>query len=321
MACLSPMVRTVEGDGSVHIRTAFGWKPEFENLRHRSWQYIPCGHCEGCLARRSKEWADRMMIESTFHENNWFVTLTFNDECLRQHGPSLNVRDVQLFMKLLRQETGQKLRFFAAGEYGDIRKTFRPHYHLIIFGLDLPDGDLLYLRSNKLGQAYWSSKTIEKCWTYGEKNNRKSCGFNVVGKVDYESCRYTARYVQKKLNGPDKIVYDQLGVVPPFCTMSRRPGLGADYMIKNPNWFKQTKIYISTPNGSLDCIAPKYFERQLEKSDPELHELRKYIRSDLAYYQDKAVLSQTDKDKWNYSKTLESNLKKSLEVLTSFETL
>lgn len=312
MACLSPMVRTVEADGSVHIRSAFGWNPEFENLRHRSWTYIPCGHCDGCLARRSKEWADRMMIESTFHENNWFVTLTFDNEHLEEHGPSLNVRDVQLFMKLLRKYTKQKLRYFACGEYGSLNKTFRPHYHLIIFGLDLPEDDRLFLRNNQLNQPYWSSKLIAKCW----KN-----GFNVVGKVDYESCRYTARYVQKKLNGPDKIIYDQLGVLPPFCTMSRRPGLGYDYMELHPEWVNLSKFYVSTPNGSIDCVVPKYFERQLEVNDPDQHEIRKKMRSDLADYHDKAVLSQTDKDKWNYAKTVESNLKKSLEMLTSFETL
>ena len=43
---------------------------------------IPCGHCIGCRLQKSRDWANRMMLEAQEHENNWFLTLTYNDKHL-----------------------------------------------------------------------------------------------------------------------------------------------------------------------------------------------------------------------------------------------
>ena len=79
------------------------------------------------------------MHEASLHERNCFLTLTFDDLHLPASG-SVNVRDVQLFLKRFRKALtyrNMKIRFFACGEYGD--KNLRPHYHLIIFGYDFAD--------------------------------------------------------------------------------------------------------------------------------------------------------------------------------------
>ncbi len=73
------------------------------------------------------------------------MTLTYDDEHLPIndyvdsdgviHGkPTLRKRDVQLFLKRLRKnyKYDNHIKYFCCGEYGG--KTFRPHYHLIIFG-------------------------------------------------------------------------------------------------------------------------------------------------------------------------------------------
>lgn len=92
---------------------------------------------------------------------------------------------------------GRKFRYYAVGEYGD--KSWRPHYHLIIFGLSPTEG-----------------KLVEKCWPWG---------FSMVGTAEGHSMAYTASYVIKKMTNPK----DQRlqGRTPEFCTMSRMPGLGA----------------------------------------------------------------------------------------------
>ena len=111
---------------------------------------IPCGKCIGCRLKRSREWAQRCMLELQYHSSAYFITLTYddlhlpmneivdNDGCIVQSPVhTLVKRDLQLFMKRLRKNSRQELRFFGCGEYGD--ESFRPHYHIIVFGLELND--------------------------------------------------------------------------------------------------------------------------------------------------------------------------------------
>lgn len=80
---------------------------------------IPCGKCIGCRLAHSRAWAVRCVHESTLHEHNCFLTLTFDDDHLPSDH-SVHVRDVQLFLKRLRKSLGDvKVRFFACGEYGE----------------------------------------------------------------------------------------------------------------------------------------------------------------------------------------------------------
>jgi len=43
---------------------------------------IPCGRCVGCRLERSRQWAMRCMHEASLHEENIFITLTYNPENL-----------------------------------------------------------------------------------------------------------------------------------------------------------------------------------------------------------------------------------------------
>ena len=110
---------------------------------------IPCGKCIGCRLDYSRDWANRMMLEASYHEQNYFITLTYDDlHVPKSYYPcpetgealpslTLSKRDVQLFLKRLRKLTGQQFRYYLCGEYGST--THRPHYHLIVFGLVLDD--------------------------------------------------------------------------------------------------------------------------------------------------------------------------------------
>ncbi|GHT42746.1 hypothetical protein AGMMS49921_08740 [Endomicrobiia bacterium] len=91
---------------------------------------VPCHKCVPCQLNRQSEWSIRLIHESYDHDSKVFVTLTYDDT----HLQSLNKRDAQLFIKRLRDKFGYgRIRYFLAGEYGE--RTFRPHYHAIIFGL------------------------------------------------------------------------------------------------------------------------------------------------------------------------------------------
>lgn len=209
---------------------------------------VPCGHCMGCRLDQSRTWADRMLLE--LQDNDYkaiFVTLTYNNASIphawhvgynkfsdhvdgiyldEDEGwiasasgapTTLSVRDTQLFFKRLRKSfSSRKIRYFLAGEYGP--KTKRPHYHAIIFGLTLSDfSDIRVHDFNNLGQPRYKSATFQKIW---------SKGFCLLAPVNWNTCSYVSRYTMKKIFKSDNPSEYAGGRIPPFCTMSRRPGIG-----------------------------------------------------------------------------------------------
>src|SRR5699024_7911545 len=80
---------------------------------------------------------------------------------------TLSPRDFTLFMKRLRyyyfEKYKKELRFFACGEYGS--STFRPHYHAIVFNLDLDD--LKEVKKSRSGFPLYESELVNKAWDKG----------------------------------------------------------------------------------------------------------------------------------------------------------
>lgn len=230
--------------------------------------YVPCGGCIGCRIERSRQWALRCVHEAMLHENNAFITLTFDNEHLNETG-TLDDSDFVKFMKRLRKKVG-KVRYFHCGEYGD--ENDRPHHHACIFGYDFPDKELL---REKEGIKLYRSAELEKLWPYG---------FCTIGDVTYESAAYVARYVIKKITGKaaeyhyrriDPETGEVTKLLPEYVTMSRRPGIGKGVYEK----FK-SDMYpkdFTTRNGNKLSI-PKYYDKLLESENPELLEKLKEKR-------------------------------------------
>ncbi len=174
---------------------------------------IPCGKCMECRLKYSREWANRMMLESLDHDSNFFLTLTYDDDHVHINDFGLKTlykKDFQDFMKRLRRYVEpDHIRFFAAGEYGD--HTLRPHYHAIIFGLKISDLDPFGYSS---GFPVYISKSINKLWEQGHV---------LISSISWDTCAYTARYVVKKANHYSKDSFHFAHVEPEFCLMSRRP--------------------------------------------------------------------------------------------------
>lgn len=262
MPCFHPVdcwqSKHLKENGKTHI--VFSFPNRFEN--YNSIQ-VPCGQCIGCRLERSRQWAIRCMHEAQTHEDNCFITLTFSPEELdkRKNPWSLDVRDFQLFMKKLRKKFGSKIRFYHCGEYGEINK--RPHYHACIFGFDFPDKKLW--KETKTGHRLYTSEALEKLWPYG---------FSTIGDVTFESAAYVARYIMKKINGADapdhyEWVDVDTGVITPlkpeYNTMSRRPGIGRDWLIKYmDDVFPHDFVVV---NGKK-MRPPKYYDRVLEQERP-----------------------------------------------------
>lgn len=248
VACYHPLKRSQTADGRSIIAK---WHP-IDALTEGLHIKIPCSQCKGCRLEKSRQWAVRIMHEAQMHEQNSFVTLTYDDEHLPDND-SLDVRHWQSFAKRLRHAAG-KFRFYNCGEYGD--ETNRPHYHAILFGLAfLEDRKLIAGHSDTLFQ----SALLTKTWGKGH------CS---IGSVTTQSASYVARYAMKKRTGKlaDKHYY---GRKPEFSTMSRNPGIGSTWFDKYGSEVFPSDQVITNGHPHL---PPKFYDLKLKASDPTAFE-------------------------------------------------
>lgn len=219
---------------------------------------LPCGQCIGCRLEKSRQWAMRCVYESSLHEKNSFLTLTYRDEDLPKGG-TLVKRDFQLFMKRLRFKYGEGIRFYMCGEYGE--NFGRPHYHCCLFGHDFSDKEFFKVVNE---QNLFISEELNELWGKGH------C---VIGDVTFESAAYVARYITKKLTGELKAKYgDRL---PEYADMSRRPGVGRDWYEKfKGDCFPSDFVVMR----GVQMKPPRYFEKLFDEEFPDTMEQIKNLR-------------------------------------------
>uniref|UniRef100_A0AAU8B533 Replication initiator protein n=1 Tax=Dulem virus 202 TaxID=3145679 RepID=A0AAU8B533_9VIRU len=284
MGCSHPLVRLNEDSSIQSLDRFLHWKNAYQRwedskqrevvikelLKNEDAQLLPCGKCINCRLSQSASWANRMEMELGYHKDNWFLTLTYNDEHV-PHGYKVDEttgeilvenltlipKDLQDFLKRLRRNIqyhnrGEaQLMYFGCGEYGD--QTHRPHYHAIVYDLPIKPEELKELK-RKNGFVYYTCEWLEKVWGKGNI---------ILGAVTWESCAYVARYVVKKRKGKDaKDWYESLGIEPEFVRMSLKPAIGARYYEDNA-----TAIYssdsIQLSNGKR-CKPPRYFDKRFD---------------------------------------------------------
>lgn len=308
MSCYRPLLGKFQGyeDGKAQykILPCSGIPADYPDIN------VPCGHCVGCRLDRSRQWADRMMLELDHSKTAIFVTLTYDSlnvpvACALYDGSvlfTLDKRDVQLFMKRLRRSfDGREIRYYLAGEYGS--QTHRPHYHAILFGLSLSDfPDIKPVSKNSFGQYLYSSQKMYEIWKLGNV---------ALAEVSWQTCAYVARYCVKKL-GDDvsRETYESFGVLPEFSLMSRRPGIAGFYALEHPDLIEKSKQYFSDDNGvtpRTSCQTPKFVFDKLQLTNSELYDKIKKQRQ--AYARDKELiaLSRTDLDFYEYNQVKEND--------------
>ena len=111
-----------------------------------------------------------------------------------------------------------------------------------------------YLGSSLLSR----SPLLERLWPYGHSS---------VGRLTFESAAYVARYVMKKITGDladthyqvvDESTGEITNLVPEFCHMSLKPGIGATWLEKY-----YSDVY---PNGlcvsrGVEALPPRYYDK------------------------------------------------------------
>jgi len=243
---------------------------------------LPCSKCYGCRLNYARSWALRCQLEALSHKDNCFITLTFSNEMLqkRKNPWSVDKNDFQLFMKKLRKKHGEHIRYFHCGEYGE--KTYRPHYHALIFGHDFR----IKTNNNKVQQfgkkhPLYNSEELNNLWSYGH------C---TVGDLNFTTASYTARYVTKKIKGEaSKIHIDPItgavtNIEDVYCTMSRGNkktkfnGIGEEaYHKYKHRWYGND--FIVNGNG-IKMKPPRYFDKLYEKEYPQRFEAIKKARKE-----------------------------------------
>ena len=185
---------------------------------------VPCRKCMGCRIQKRNYYSMLARFESfSYYQKNLdssFVTLTYDDEHLPSNG-SLSIEESKKFVKRLREHLsrtdfpnkevisfGRKVRvpdfkFYIAGEYGSDKKTFRPHYHIILFGVN----------------TFIASDFTRRAWKKGNIN---------VSSLNGARIRYCMKYIDKQYDS-DIVPDDSFQV--PFSTWSK--GLGQDFIMNN----------------------------------------------------------------------------------------
>lgn len=220
----------------------------FQNHLEKYEFAIPCRKCELCRVYLKQDWSNRIELEALTYPSSdvAFITLTYDEANLPftdNKSPTLKYTDIQSFLKRLRASIDYKIRFFCVGEYGST--TYRPHYHIIFFGLKQEDYPLV----NK----YWG-KGIVDCKV---ANNG--------------AFKYVSGYVNKKFDKKQQFWQDS---EPEFVRTSQ--GLGKRFCESLSESFISNKLIHNNVLGLLDIQdfiligdrkvrLPKYVKDKLRK--------------------------------------------------------
>lgn len=218
----------------------------------------PCGSCIECRLQKSSYIATRCVHQSKMHTQNSFLTLTYSDEALPVD-LSLSTDVIQKFWKKMRKhiykETGQLIKHYSAGEYGDGtgQRAINPHYHACLFGYDFPDKK--YYKKTENGDVLYTSQTLEKIWGYG---------FCPIGDVSFESAGYVARYTLKKVYGDDADKHYS-GRLPEQSWSSN--GLGESWFLQ---WYSDVYPSDQIVIDGRVMMPPPYYDELCKKYLPDL---------------------------------------------------
>lgn len=203
------------------------------------------------------------------HEDNCFVTLTYDDDHL-PYGETLHRPDFQKFMKRLLKNTGKKIRLFYCGEYGG--ETFRPHYHACFFGWRPNDPELFSVNN---GFQLFTSKALSKTWGLGHAT---------FGELTFETAAYTARYCTKKITGKNakqhyEYIVPETGEiidrVPEFSGQSLKPGIGATWLQKyGSDIYSKDEVILQ----GKAMKPPRFYDNAFAKIEEALIESIKHER-------------------------------------------
>ena len=237
--------------------------------------FFPCGWCTNCRVDKLNSLMHRCEYEYIKFMCGSFVTFTYDDFNLQSQMhydsidkklvASLSKKEAKLFLDRLNKLVHSKpntpfcnhdYKYLLVGEYGEHSSNpdlaFRPHYHVLFFGLDFD------LCKDLFAQA-WQDR-----------------GAVYIGNIGDGAIRYCLKYLDKQIFGDlASMKYDNHGMQRPFQHHSLGLGNGL---------YESQQDYIKTHNFCYhwhghDTPVPTYFRNKYWRNNisPEKarHELRK----------------------------------------------
>lgn len=200
---------------------------------------VPCGKCVLCKKDYQNSWMIRVVEQLKTTSKSIFVTLTYAQEHLPMNVdkitgecyPTVVKKHVQDWLKRFRSSYKYKYNkvakfsYFLCSEYGP--RTFRPHYHVIIIGLNRLDFNLALIDwQEKFGFTTCENVTLSTL------------------KSLVNTGRYIGKYCSKGVFENPRVA---LGLVNP-CFRLVSKGFGSTYVVKNKSFHL---------SGDIDQIVAK----------------------------------------------------------------
>lgn len=227
---------------------------------------VPCGKCMYCRIQARENWTLRILHEINYWKESMFLTLTYDEENVPKDG-SLLKSDLQKFFKRLRKNLDnnydkRKIAYFACGEYGEERG--RPHYHVLLFGLDHRNDEHKQLIKDSWNKCDWVKLSF----------NPKKKPF---GDISRNSIRYVVGYMEKSIKGNwKKYAYNK--IEEPFHLLSK--GIGKRYAIENRELLQEEGF---CPVGKGKKKIPRYYSEVADISREKMQELAREKDVDFVY--------------------------------------
>lgn len=274
----------------------------------RKTDWVPCGKCPECKARRVSAWSFRLTQHERTQHSAYFITLTYSNDhlYLTQNGfMGLDKRALQLFFKRLRISqqrktydvstssipnvdlSREKISYYAVGEYGG--RTRRPHYHAIIFNADI--------------------ELIESAW---RSSDGEPLGHVHYGTVSGASIGYCLKYMSK----PWRPLHRNDDRQRPFALMSK--GLGSSYMTQAMvKWHLAdlvNRMYCNLPDGRK-CSMPRFYKDHIYNWEERATIARHFEE----VYQEKAEakLDLSLEELWNLDQAVKAAFNKQSRIQNS----
>ena len=274
---------------------------------------VPCGKCLDCLQAKRAIWTNRIMHENKESESGYFITLTYDADnlpTLPYYGikiGTLHKPDLTNFFKLLRKNIAKygindsrwfkttnnginsKIRYFACGEYGKLGD--RPHYHALIW--NIPD---YFIDLDPIHNKMYSD-LLEMSWKRGIVD---------VGTITQASAHYVAKYTLDPLVSqyPDSDPRTR-----PYATMSRRPGVGNNYLSDEIiNYFHNNKnVYTLTEGGIKQPLGRYYKDKIYPRQTDERNQANKRAHDYSVKQQQAEMQNRTYEEYLNYKREQRKN--------------